>query len=207
MVMLSWLLAVTSSAGGTAADGVVDSETVEALVRSLLVALGESHNAEVLANTPGRVARMYAELLAGRDVDPVDHFAVGFDGERGGVVAVSGIEFASLCEHHLLPFEGTVDIAYSPSLEGRIAGLSKLARAVDTVARRLQLQERMTEQIAQAVEVGLRPSWLAVRVRATHSCMSVRGVRKSGAVTETYSTRGVLPPSLASRSVDSLFRP
>ena len=167
----------------------VDQPRVQAAVASLLKALGEDTTREGLQATPERVARMYAELLSGCDEDPTPLLAVGYEEGTSDLVVIRDIQFYSLCEHHLLPFFGSIHLAYLPT--GRVVGASKLLRVVETVSRRLQLQERLTSQIAEAMEQGLRPQAVAVVVEAEHFCMSMRGVRKPGAQMRTYATRGL----------------
>lgn len=167
----------------------IDRSRVHAAVASLLAAIGEDTTREGLQATPERVARMYAELLSGRDEDPAAFLAVGYEEGNSDLVVIRDIQFYSLCEHHLLPFFGSAHLAYLPT--GRVVGASKLLRVVETVSRRLQLQERLTSQIAEAIEQGLRPQGVAVVIEAEHLCMSMRGVRKPGAQMRTYATRGL----------------
>jgi len=169
--------------------GIVDHGRAQAAIEELLRALGEDVSREGLMGTPERVARMYAELLSGHDEDPGALLAVGYEETHGELVVVRDICFHSLCEHHLLPFFGTAHLAYLPA--GRVAGASKLLRVVEAMSRRLQLQERLTNDIAEALEQGLRPRGVAVVVQAEHLCMSMRGVRKPGAQMRTYATRGL----------------
>ena len=169
----------------------VDRARVEQLVRDLLVAVGEDPERDGLQQTPRRIAAMYQELFAGLDEDPGRHLTVTFAAEHDEMVMVRDIPFASLCEHHLVPFVGKAHLAYIPADAGRITGLSKLARLVDAYARRLQVQERMTTQIADTMERVLEPRWVLVVVEAEHLCMSMRGVRKPGTLTVTSAVRGL----------------
>lgn len=169
----------------------VDVERVRALVSELLVAVGEDPGREGLRSTPERVARMYEELFAGTDDEPGRHLTVTFAAEHDEMVMVRDIPFASLCEHHLVPFMGRAHVAYIPGPDGRITGLSKLARLVESYARRLQVQERLTSQIADAMERVLEPRGVLVVVEAEHLCMAMRGVRKPGTSTITSAVRGL----------------
>jgi GTP cyclohydrolase I len=166
----------------------VDHARLRKAVREMLAAIGEDPDREGLRETPDRVARMYAEVFAGLRTDPAIFLQKTFTQKHDEMVLVKDIEFASMCEHHLLPFSGKAHIAYLPN--GRIVGLSKLARVVDAVARRPQVQERMTEEIADLVMTHLKARGVGVIVEAAHSCMSVRGVRKPAAMTITSSMRG-----------------
>jgi GTP cyclohydrolase IA len=169
----------------------VDRGRVEKLVTELLEAIGEDPRREGLHRTPERVARMYSELLAGVDEDPGAHLTVTFSAEHDEMVMVRDIPFASLCEHHMVPFIGKVHLGYIPAEDGRITGLSKLARVVNSYARRLQVQERMTTQIADTLESVLEPRGVLVVVEAEHLCMSMRGVNKPGTLTITSAVRGL----------------
>ena len=166
----------------------VDHARLRRAVRELLAAVGEDPEREGLLDTPDRVARMYAEVFAGFRTDPAIYLQRTFTQKHDEMVLVKDIEFSSMCEHHLLPFFGTAHIAYLPN--GQIVGLSKLARVVDAFARRPQVQERMTEQIADLIMTHLKPRGVGVIVEATHSCMAVRGVRKPSSKTITSSMRG-----------------
>src|SRR5580704_13314332 len=169
----------------------VDGERVQELVAELLVAIGEDPTREGLVATPRRVAAMYEELFAGIDEDPGTYLTVTFAAEHDEMVMVRDIPFASLCEHHMVPFMGKVHVGYIPGEDGRITGLSKLARLVDVYARRLQVQERMTTQIADTMEKALGPRGVLVVVEAEHLCMSMRGVKKPGTLTITSAVRGL----------------
>lgn len=166
----------------------VDRARIQRAVRDILAAVGEDPDREGLLDTPARVARMYAEIFAGLQVDPATYLQRTFTQKHDEMVLVKDMEFASCCEHHLLPFFGKAHIAYLPN--GRVVGLSKLARVVDAVARRPQVQERMTEEIADLIDEHLKPRGVAVIVEASHSCMTIRGVRKPAAMTITSSMRG-----------------
>lgn len=179
---------------------VVDQERVRALVRELLEVIGEDPDREGLVETPRRVAEMYAELFEGIDTDPGHHLRVTFEAAHDEMVMVRDIPFSSLCEHHLLPFVGHAHVAYVPGEDGRITGLSKLARLVEGYARRLQVQERMTTQIVEAMERELSPRGSIVVIEAEHFCMSMRGVRKPGATTVTSAVRGVFADDAAYRA-------
>ncbi|MDA8366032.1 MAG: GTP cyclohydrolase I FolE [Actinomycetota bacterium] len=178
----------------------VDAQRVERAVTELLEAIGEDPDRDGLQRTPARVAHMYAELFAGLDEDPGSHLEVTFAADHDEMVMVRDIPFASLCEHHLIPFMGRAHVAYIPADDGRITGLSKLARLVDGYARRLQVQERMTSQIANAVEAALAPKGVLVVVEAEHLCMSMRGVKKPGTLTVTSSVRGLFRTDSATRA-------
>ena len=177
----------------------VDIERIEAAVTEILSAVGEDPQRDGLVRTPGRVARMYAELFAGLEENPADHLEVTFAAEHDEMVMVRDIPFASLCEHHLVPFIGRAHVAYIPGSDGRITGLSKLARLVDGYAKRLQVQERMTSQIADAIEEALEPKGVLVVVDAEHLCMSMRGVKKSGTSTITSAVRGLFRTDTSTR--------
>ncbi len=178
----------------------VDHERVKALVRELLEAIGEDPNREGLLETPRRVADMYVELFEGIEADPGEHLRVTFEAGHDEMVMVRDIPFTSLCEHHLVPFVGLAHVAYIPGLEGRITGLSKLARLVEGYARRLQVQERMTTEIVEAMERELTPRGSIVVIEAEHFCMSMRGVKKAGATTVTSAVRGTFRSDPASRA-------
>ena len=178
---------------------VVDHERAERAVRELLEAIGEDPTREGLLDTPGRVARMWVEVLDGTNNDPDHHLSRTFEIEHDEMVLVRDIPFTSVCEHHMLPFTGTAHIAYLPGTTGRFTGLSKLARLVEGYARRLQVQERLTSQLADAMQNMLDPVGVLVVVEAEHSCMSIRGVRKPGAKTVTTAVRGIYRTDGAAR--------
>lgn len=176
----------------------VDLERIARAVREILQAVGEDPNREGLRDTPARVARMYAELFRGLHEDPRRHLEKCFVEKYDEVVLVKGISFESLCEHHLLPFVGQAHIAYIPN--GKIVGLSKLARVVEVLAHRLQVQERLTEQIADLLMQELEPKGVAVIMEATHTCMTIRGIRKPTSVCTTSAMRGVFKSNLSTRT-------
>jgi GTP cyclohydrolase I len=177
----------------------VDTARIERAILELLSALGEDPSRDGLVKTPQRVAHMYEELFAGFGENPADHLEVTFAADHDEMVMVRDIPFASLCEHHLVPFIGRAHVAYIPGNDGRITGLSKLARLVDGYARRLQVQERMTTEIADAIEQALAPKGVLVVVDAEHLCMSMRGVKKSGTSTVTSAVRGLFRNDPATR--------
>jgi GTP cyclohydrolase I len=181
-------------------SGTVDQSRAAAAVIELLLAIGEDPGRDGLERTPERVAAMYAELFDDADDDPARFLEVTFAAEYDEMVMVRDIPFASLCEHHLVPFLGKAHVGYIPSKDGRITGLSKLARVVDAVARRLQVQERMTTQIADAIEAALGPRGVIVVIEAEHLCMSMRGVRKPGTLTVTSAVRGLFRTDSATRA-------
>jgi GTP cyclohydrolase IA len=178
----------------------VDTERVRRAVAELLEAIGEDPGRDGLLATPDRVAAMYEELFSGLSDDPARHLTVTFAAEHDEMVMVRDIPFASLCEHHLVPFIGRAHVAYIPGTDGRITGLSKLARLVDGFARRLQVQERMTTQIAETIEQVLAPQGVLVVVEAEHLCMSMRGVKKPGTLTITSSVRGLFRTEASTRA-------
>lgn len=175
-----------------------DLKRIEEAVLEILRAVGENPEREGLKNTPGRVARMYQQLLAGIQEDPQDHLKTVFSEKYDEIVLLRDIPFNSLCEHHLLPFIGKAHVAYLP--DGKVVGISKLARVVDTFARRLQLQERLTDQIADFLMQHLNPKGVAVVLEATHSCMTIRGIQKPGAVMVTSALRGIFKKDPRSRA-------
>ena len=170
----------------------VDRVRIQAAVREILVAIGEDPDREGLQDTPMRVAKAYDEFFAGLVQDPADVLGTTFDIAHEELVLVKDIPFYSTCEHHLVPFVGTAHIGYIPSPEGRVTGLSKLARLVEVYARRPQVQERLTTQIVEALMTHLDPRGAIVVIEAEHMCMSMRGVRKPGAKTVTSAVRGQL---------------
>ncbi|GAA1258990.1 GTP cyclohydrolase I FolE [Sphaerisporangium rubeum] len=168
----------------------VDSERIEKAVREILIAIGEDPDRDGLLDTPSRVARAYAEQFAGLGQAPEDVLTTVFDADHDEMVLVKDIEVFSTCEHHLVPFHGVAHVGYVPNDKGQITGLSKLARLVDVYARRPQVQERMTSQIADALMSVLAPRGVIVVIEAEHLCMTMRGVRKPGAKTITSAVRG-----------------
>ncbi len=178
----------------------VDLGRIEAAVREILIAIGEDPDRDGLRKTPGRVARAYAELFAGLRVDPADVLATTFEAEHDELVLVRDIEVFSLCEHHLLPFHGQAHVGYIPGEDGRITGLSKLARLVDVFARRPQVQERLTTQVADLLMSTLSPRGVIVVLECEHMCIAMRGIQKAGSRTVTSAVRGILQSDAKSRS-------
>ncbi|HEX4257021.1 MAG TPA: GTP cyclohydrolase I FolE [Streptosporangiaceae bacterium] len=178
----------------------IDQPRIEKAVHEILLALGEDPERDGLIDTPARVARAYAEQFAGLRQRPEDVLTKVFDADHDEIVLVRDIELYSTCEHHLVPFFGVAHIGYIPNEKGQITGLSKLARLVDLYARRPQVQERMTSQIANALESVLEPRGVIVVIEAEHLCMSMRGVRKPGARTVTSAVRGVFRDSARTRA-------
>lgn len=176
----------------------VDLVRIQKAVREILIAVGEDPDREGLLETPARVARMYAEVFAGLHADPRVHLQKTFTQQHDEMVLVKDIEFASCCEHHLVPFLGKAHIAYLPA--GKVVGLSKLARVVDGVAKRPQVQERMTEEIAEMIMTELQPRGVGVILEATHMCMTIRGVKKPGTSTVTSAMRGLFKTNPMTRS-------
>jgi GTP cyclohydrolase I len=179
------------SAPATTSRGPVDLARAEAAVREILFAIGEDPDREGLKATPARVARAYAEVFGGLQVDPDEVLQVTFDEHHDELVLVKDIPLFSTCEHHLVPWHGTAAVGYIPGVDGRITGLSKLARVVDLYARRPQVQERLTSQVANALVSRLEPRGVIVVIEAEHLCMSMRGIRKPGARTMTSAVRGI----------------
>jgi GTP cyclohydrolase I len=178
----------------------IDQVRIERAVREILLAIGEDPDRDGLRDTPARVARAYAEQFAGLRGDPEDVLTTVFDADHDEMVLVRDIELYSTCEHHLTPFFGFAHVGYIPNEKGQITGLSKLARLVDLYARRPQVQERMTSQIADALMTVLEPSGVIVVIEAEHLCMSMRGVRKPGAKTVTSAVRGIIRESDRTRA-------
>jgi GTP cyclohydrolase I len=181
-------------------DGRVDGARIEAAVREILAAIGEDPDRPGLQDTPARVARAYAEVFAGLDQDPYDVLATTFDEGHDELVLVKDIPLYSTCEHHLVPFHGVAHVGYIPGPDGRVTGLSKLARLVEVYARRPQVQERMTRQIADSLYEVLKPRGAIVVIEAEHLCMAMRGIRKPGATTMTSAVRGIFRDNPATRS-------
>jgi GTP cyclohydrolase I len=188
----------TAQTPDNALDFKVDHPRIERAVREILAAVGEDPDREGLLETPGRVARMYAEMFSGLRRDPRIHMQKVFTEKYDEVVLIKDITFCSMCEHHLLPFSGRAHVGYLP--DGKVVGLSKLARVVEEVSRRPQVQERMTEHIADVIEQELGARGVAVVLEASHSCMTIRGIRKPGSVCMTSSMRGVFRDNLSSRA-------
>jgi len=177
-----------------------DEARIKTAIASIIEAIGEDPNREGLIDTPARVAEMYAELFMGLDMDPREELTVGFEIGHHEMVILRDIPFYSMCEHHLLPFYGVAHVGYIPNAEGRVVGISKLARVVEIVAKRPQLQERMTTQIADAIVNGLNPDGVAVVIQAEHLCMTMRGIKKAGSNVITSAIRGLFRRKAASRS-------
>jgi len=184
--------------GATDSNGQVDLKRIERAVREILLAVGENPDREGLLKTPNRVARAYTELMAGLNQDPRTHLKTVFHERYDEVVLLRDIEFHSLCEHHLLPFTGRAHVAYLP--DGKVVGLSKLARLVEGYARRPQVQERLTTQIADALMEELNPMGAACVIEATHTCMTIRGAKKPGSLMVTSALRGIFKENPASRA-------
>ncbi|MGD9987887.1 GTP cyclohydrolase I FolE [Pseudonocardia sp.] len=178
----------------------IDQARAEAAVRELLVAVGEDPDREGLRETPARVARAYAELFAGLYTDPDAVLDKTFDEDHQELILVRDIPLFSTCEHHLVPFHGIAHVGYIPNVTGRVTGLSKIARVVDNYARRPQVQERLTGQVADALVRKLEPRGVIVVMDAEHLCMAMRGVRKPGARTTTSAVRGIFATSSTSRA-------
>lgn len=176
----------------------VDLPRIERAVKEILAAVGEDPDREGLLETPARVARMYAELFAGLRADPARHLHRVFQETYDELVLVRDISFHSMCEHHLLPFLGKAHVGYIPN--GKVAGLSKLARVVDEIARKPQVQERMTDQVADLMASELGAKGVIVVLEAEHTCMTIRGVQKPGALTITSAVRGLFRTNISSRA-------
>jgi GTP cyclohydrolase I len=179
-------------------NNTVDTKKIENAVREILAAVGEDPNREGIRNTPARVARMYAELLGGMREDPKEHLKSLFTENYDEIVLLRDIPFYSICEHHLMPFIGSAHVAYLP--KGKVIGVSKLARVIDCFARRLQVQERLTDQISDFLMESLKPLGVAVVLEASHSCMTIRGIKKPGSIMVTSSLRGLFKSDPRSRS-------
>ena len=177
-----------------------DEAKIEKAVTDILEAIGEDPGREGIKDTPIRVAEMYAELFMGMNKDPKDELEVGFELGHNEMVVLKDIPFYSMCEHHLLPFYGCAHVGYIPNAEGRIVGISKLARVVETIARRPQVQERMTTDIADAVYKGLNATGVGVVIQAEHLCMVMRGIKKPGSNVMTSALRGTFRSRAASRA-------
>jgi GTP cyclohydrolase I len=184
----------------TGAGVPVDKPRIERAVREILVAIGEDPDRDGLLRTPKRIADMYEEIFSGLHDEPSRHLTVTFEADHDEMVMVRDIALASLCEHHFVPFTGRAHIAYIPGDDGRITGLSKLARLVDGFARRPQVQERLTSQVADALQEVLKPRGVFVVIEAEHLCMSMRGVKKPGSLTVTSAVRGLFKTNPATRA-------
>jgi GTP cyclohydrolase I len=191
---------VNGRLGGIGVESAVDLGRIEKAVREILSAVGEDPDRDGLQRTPARVARAYAELFAGLRVDPRQVLTTAFEANHDELVLVRDIELMSTCEHHLLPFHGVAHVGYIPGEDGRITGLSKLARLVEVYARRPQVQERLTAQIADTIMDVVAPSGVIVVVDCEHMCMAVRGIQKPGASTVTSAVRGVFQRDAKSRA-------
>jgi GTP cyclohydrolase I len=177
----------------------VNHDKIKRAMASIIEAIGENPLRESIKDTPQRVAEMYAELFSGLDVDPKTELAVDFGEAYEEMVILKDIPFYSMCEHHLLPFYGVTHVGYIPSPGGRVVGVSKLARVVEICARRPQLQERMTQQIADAIFEALQPDGVAVVIQAEHLCMIMRGIKKPGTTVITSAVRGTFRSKVATR--------
>ncbi|HEV3226227.1 MAG TPA: GTP cyclohydrolase I FolE [Acidimicrobiales bacterium] len=177
----------------------VDKPRIERAVREILLAIGEDPNRDGLVDTPARVARMYDEIFEGLRDDPSQYLKTTFEADHDEMVMVRDIPMFSACEHHLLPWIGKAHVAYIPNDDGRVTGLSKLARLVDAYAKRPQVQERLTSQIADALDANLQPKGAMVVIEAEHLCMTMRGIRKPGATTVTSAVRGLFRKNVATR--------
>jgi GTP cyclohydrolase I len=177
----------------------VDLDRIRKAVREILEAIGEDADRDGLLETPGRVARMYAEICGGLHDDPSKHLTVTFESNHDEMVMVRDIPLHSICEHHLLPFIGKAHVAYIPGPDGRITGLSKIARMVEGYSRRPQVQETLTVQVADAMEQTLEPRGVMVVIEAEHLCMSMRGIQKAGSSTVTSAVRGLFRDNIATR--------
>ncbi|HEY42009.1 MAG TPA: GTP cyclohydrolase I FolE [Dehalococcoidia bacterium] len=178
----------------------INEAAIQSATKTIIEAIGEDPTREGLVDTPRRVAEMYTELFSGLNMDPTEELNVGYELGHREMVIVKDIPFYSMCEHHLLPFFGVVHVGYVPDITGRVVGISKLARVVEVIARRPQIQERMTTQIADAIDEGLGPQGVAVVVQAEHMCMVMRGVKKPGSNIITSAIRGMFRNRPASRA-------
>ncbi len=177
-----------------------DESKIKNAIKDIIIAIGEDPKREGLAETPERVAEMYAELFAGMKQEPREELRVGFELGHREMVVLRDIPFYSMCEHHLLPFYGVAHIGYIPNDEGRIVGISKLARVVEIISKRPQLQERMTTEIADAIMDAIKPGGVAVVIQAEHLCMIMRGIKKPGTNVVTSAIRGIFSRKAASRA-------
>ncbi|OGO43898.1 MAG: GTP cyclohydrolase I FolE [Chloroflexi bacterium RBG_16_58_8] len=178
----------------------IDEARIKKALEEIVEAIGEDPAREGIKDTPQRVAEMYTELFSGLHKDPKADLEIGFELGHREMVVLKDIPFYSMCEHHLLPFFGVVHVGYIPNTEGRIVGISKLARVVETIARRPQVQERMTTEIADAIDGGIKPAGVAVVVQAEHLCMTMRGIKKPGSNVITSALRGAFRSKVASRA-------
>lgn len=178
----------------------MDKKKIEQAVKQILVAIGEDIKRDGLKGTPARVANMYEEIFSGIGTDPSQEIKVTFAEKYDEMVLVKDIPLYSVCEHHLMPFLGRAHVAYIPSKDGKITGISKLARVVDIAARRLQVQERLTINIAESIVSALKPRGVIVVIEAEHLCMSMRGINKAGTITVTSAVRGIFRDNEATRA-------
>jgi GTP cyclohydrolase I len=191
---------INGAFGGVEVGRAVDLDRIEHAVREILIAIGEDPDRDGLRQTPARVARAYAELFAGLRVDPDRILTTTFEADHDEMVLVRDIEVMSSCEHHLLPFHGVAHVGYIPGSDGRITGLSKLARLVEAYARRPQVQERLTAQVADTLMKRLDPRGVIVVIECEHMCMAMRGIQKPGSRTVTSAVRGLLKTDPKSRA-------
>jgi GTP cyclohydrolase I len=191
---------IPPASDGSGPEKPIDLDRIERAVREILEAIGEDPDRDGLVRTPLRIAKMYEEIFAGLREDPSHHLTVTFEAEHDEMVMVRDIPLHSMCEHHLVPFAGRAHVAYIPGSDGRITGLSKIARLVDGFAKRPQVQERLTTQIADALVEVLSPSGVLVLIEAEHFCMSMRGVKKPGSLTITNAVRGLFKTNPATRA-------
>ena len=178
----------------------VDENAIRKAVTEIIKAVGDDPGREGLADTPRRIAEMYTEIFSGMCADPRTELKVGYELGHHEMVILKDIPFYSMCEHHLLPFFGTVAIGYIPNVDGRVVGISKLARVVECVSRRPQVQERMVTEIAEAINDALKPDGVAVVIEAEHLCMVMRGIKKPGSTVITSALRGIFRKNAASRA-------
>lgn len=178
----------------------VDQEKIRKAVIAIIEAIGDDPGREGLEDTPRRIAEMYAEIFSGMDRDPKEELIVGFEEGHREMVIIKDIPFYSMCEHHFLPFYGVAHVGYIPNASGRVVGASKLARVVEIIARRPQLQERITTQIAEAIVEAIKPDGVAVIIQAEHLCMTMRGIKKPGSNIVTSANRGLFRRQDATRA-------
>ncbi|XUW99366.1 MAG: GTP cyclohydrolase I FolE [Dehalogenimonas sp.] len=178
----------------------IDEKTIKAAIENILTAIGDDPKREGLLDTPQRVAQMYGEIFGGMNQNPVDELKVGYELGHREMVILKDIPFYSMCEHHLLPFSGVAHVGYVPGADGRVVGISKLARVVDIIARRPQIQERMATEIADAIMEGLKPDGVGVVIEAEHMCMTMRGIKKPGAKVVTSALRGIFSKRAVTRA-------
>lgn len=182
------------------ARNMIDEQSIKTAIENILSAIGDDPQREGLLDTPQRVAQMYAEIFGGMRQNPVEELKVGYELGHREMVILKDIPFYSMCEHHLLPFAGVAHIGYVPGVDGRVVGISKLARVVDIIARRPQIQERMATEIADTIMEGLKPDGVGVVIEAEHMCMTMRGIKKPGAKVVTSALRGIFSKRAATRA-------